>query len=209
MTLSAQIVDASGDTNVVTGIVERNGNFWVENLPLASGINSLTLTATDAAGNVSQTNISVTQSLVNIAITSVPAVSNQLTVTVLGTLDTAGYTVWVNGVKATQSGSPPSINWEADNVPVNGLGTTVFEALAIANSDNGGNGTSGTGGGGTNSTLQNPGNPVPAVVSPAAQVEQDTQPALICTYFNLYDDILWMPKGRLRNLMASERFQII
>lgn len=195
VTLSAQIVDASGDTNVVTGIVERNGNFWVENLPLASGINSLTLTATDAAGNVSQTNISVTQSLVNIAITSVPAVSNQLTVTVLGTLDTAGYTVWVNGVKATQSGSPPSINWEADNVPVNGLGTTVFEALAIANTDNGGNGTSGSGGGGTNSTLQNPGNPVPAVVSPVAQVEQDTQPALICTYFNLYYDILWTAEG--------------
>ena len=48
VTLSAQIVDTSGDTNVVNGIVERNGNFWVENLPLASGMNSLTLTATDA-----------------------------------------------------------------------------------------------------------------------------------------------------------------
>jgi hypothetical protein len=195
VTLSAQITDASGDTNVVTGIVERNGNFWVENLPLASGINSLTLTATDAAGNVSQTNISVTQSLVNMAITSVPAVSNQLSVTVLGTIDTAGYTVWVNGVKATQNGSPPSINWEADNVPVNGLGTTVFEALAIADTDNGGNGTTGSGGGGTNSTLQNLGNPVPAVVSPVAQAEQDTQPAIICTYYNLANDILWTDIG--------------
>ena len=50
VTLSAQIVDTNGDTNVVGGIVERNGNFWVENLPLASGTNWLTLTATDATG---------------------------------------------------------------------------------------------------------------------------------------------------------------
>jgi len=35
VTLSAQITDTNGDTNVVGGIVERNGNFWVENLPLA------------------------------------------------------------------------------------------------------------------------------------------------------------------------------
>ena len=37
VSLLAQIVDANGDTNVVSGIVERNGNFWVENLPLAPG----------------------------------------------------------------------------------------------------------------------------------------------------------------------------
>ena len=35
VSLSAQIVDSSGDTNVVSGIVERNGNFWIDGLPLA------------------------------------------------------------------------------------------------------------------------------------------------------------------------------
>ena len=77
VTLSAQIVDSNGDTNVVNGIVERNGNFWVENLPLAAGTNSLMLTATDAVGNTNSTNISVVQSLVNMAFSSVPDISDQ------------------------------------------------------------------------------------------------------------------------------------
>ena len=58
-TVSAQIVDSNGDTNEVDGIVERNGNFWVEDLPLAAGTNLLTLTATDAVGNTNATNIYV------------------------------------------------------------------------------------------------------------------------------------------------------
>jgi hypothetical protein len=181
--LYAEITNTNGDDNVVAGLVERNGNFWVENLPLASGTNWLTVTATDAAGNVSQTNISVVQSLVNMTFTSIPEVSNQVVVTVQGTIDTFGYTVWVNGVQAWPSGAAP-IAWEADNVPVNGTGTAVFEALAIPNSDHGGNGTPGTGGGGTNSTLANPGNPVPSMPgSVRLAFDEDFKPAIICTNY--------------------------
>ena len=36
-TLTARLVDANEVTNEVTGIVERNGMFWVEDLPLAAG----------------------------------------------------------------------------------------------------------------------------------------------------------------------------
>jgi hypothetical protein len=58
-TVSAQVVGADGATNTITGLVERNGNFWVENLPMANGTNSLTLTVTDSAGNTGTTNITV------------------------------------------------------------------------------------------------------------------------------------------------------
>jgi hypothetical protein len=156
VTLSAQIVDTNGDTNALYVVMERNGNFWIDNMPLAPGTNWMTLTATDAVGNTNWTNIAVVQSAIHMAFTAIPDITNQVEVTVQGTIDTGGYAVWVNGVLATQSG----MSWEADNVPVNGAGTAVFEALAIPASDNGGYGNN-NGGGGTNSTLQNPGNPVP------------------------------------------------
>ena len=40
--LLARMVDTNGVTNEITGIVERNGTFWVEGLPLAAGTNELT-----------------------------------------------------------------------------------------------------------------------------------------------------------------------
>ena len=39
------------------GVIERNGNFWVDNIPLAPGTNWLTLTAVDINNNVTTTNI--------------------------------------------------------------------------------------------------------------------------------------------------------
>jgi hypothetical protein len=202
-TLSAQIVDGNGDTNVVNAIVERNGNFWAEDLPLAAGNDSLTLTATDAAGNVTVTNITVAQSSVNLTFTSVPTINNQVNVIITGTLDTSGYTVWVNGVMATQSGSAPTINWQADNVPVNGVGTAVFEALAIANSDNGGNGTGG--GGGTNSSLSNPGNPTPALASsPRLSFDEDFQPAILWQSYYLKGGTLWNDTAGNQNSSIGE-----
>jgi hypothetical protein len=204
VTIAAQIVNTNGDTNALNGIVERNGNFWVDNMPLASGTNWLTLTATDAVGNMSSTNIAVVQSTVNLAMTSIPDITNQTTVEVDGTVDD-GYTVYVNGVMATGGA-----NWSAYNVPVNGTGTSVFEAVAVLNSQT--NSLTG-GGGGTNSSLQNPGNPVvlspvnihsyanpslqnpgnPVALAtlPTLQAAPDTQTAIICTNYVLTSDVLW------------------
>ena len=181
-TVSARIVDSNGDTNVVDGIVERNGNFWVENLPLAPEMNLLTLTATDAVGNTNATNIYVFQSLVNLTFTNVPDITSQTTVQVPGTVD-SGYTVWVNGVQAANFGGGA---WLAYNVPVNGAGTAVFQAMAVASS------VSLTGGGGgTNSTLLNLGNPTPSVICPVAEYAPDKKPAIICTTYALTSDVLW------------------
>jgi hypothetical protein len=136
-----------------------------ENLPLSGGTNELALTATDAAGNVVTTNISIIQSPLQLIMNDVPG--DQLwnpTVNVTGAIsDPADYTVWVNGVKARMDGSGA---WEADQVPTTPGGTAVFEVRAIPNTDNGGNGTGGSGG--NSASYADPGNPD----SPQAQ---DTQ----------------------------------
>jgi len=124
VTIQAQIDDntatviATINTNIVVGLVERNGTVWFNNLPLNSGTNTVTLTATDAAGNISTTNSS--------------AQLNQTNVTVSGTIDNASDHVTVNGVAATVSGT----NWIAANVLVNATGTA---GLAVQVSDSGNN----------------------------------------------------------------------
>ena len=122
------LVVADGRTNLVEGLVERNGYFWVEHIPLRAGANLLTLTATDAAGNSSQTNLVVYRS--NELLTLDPIPPDRLwqgDVTVSGRVSPPNQPVWVNGVQARVKGDG---TWVAEHVPVlspNG-GTAVFEA---------------------------------------------------------------------------------
>jgi hypothetical protein len=123
--ITAQIMDESGNTNILAGLVERSGLVWVMNLPLAAGQNWLTVTATDAAGNTSTTNLTVSQSAVTVAMN--PLVSgqfNQSSVNVTGTVSDASCQVTVNGVQATvyNDGS-----WTAAEVPVSATGTAIFD----------------------------------------------------------------------------------
>ncbi len=142
-TLQATITDASGHSNSVSAIVERNGNFWIENLPLAAGSNQVTLTAIDVASNVTTTNISVIGSSL---VLTMNAVNNsqlwQSTEQVSGTISDPTMSVWVNGVEGANHGDG---TWDA-TVPTTAGGTAVFQTRAIANTDNGGSGT-GAGGG--------------------------------------------------------------
>ena len=126
-TVQAQMDDPTANvtltfnTNTVQGLVERGGAVWFNDLPLNSGTNYLTLTATDAAGNVSATNFCVIQSAV--ALTIDPLADGQLNqpqVTVTGTVADPSLRVWVNGVPATVYGNG---SWGANNVPVSPAGT--------------------------------------------------------------------------------------
>jgi len=56
--LEARVRTKDGSTTR-EALVERNGCFWVENIPLALGANQITLIAKDAAGNSSETNFTV------------------------------------------------------------------------------------------------------------------------------------------------------
>jgi hypothetical protein len=142
-TLEATILGTNGVTITFDAVVERNGNFWVENLPLGGGSNVLTLTATDVASNVTTTNFTVVGSALELTMNSDGYSLWNTATNISGNITyPASYTVWVNGVKATSS----SGSWEAENVAMTPGGSAVFQVRAIANSDHGGNGT---GGGGT------------------------------------------------------------
>jgi hypothetical protein len=127
--LTLTLTDQSGGAITRTAIVERNGKFWLEDLPLASGTSQLTLVATDAAGNSSTTEICVTRS--DLVLTMNPVADDlwQPAVTVSGTVSDASYTVWVNDVEATVN---PDGTWSASEVPVNEGGTASFVVSAYA-----------------------------------------------------------------------------
>jgi hypothetical protein len=160
---SSITVTIGADPTIYTALVERSGLFWAENLPLYDGANDLTLTSSDAAGNVAMTALTVTKSDVTLTINSLPQSDLwKSRIAVNGTIDHANYTAWVNGVKATLGGEG---TWSADNVPLNPEGTAIVQARAVPNTDNGGNGT----GGGASPSYENPGNPSSAGARDAEQ----------------------------------------
>ena len=161
------VVDANGNTNYFSGLVGRDGIFWVENVPFNTGTNWLALTLSNSAGSTT-TNFTLIQSSIALSVNAVQAGDT----TVSGAIGTNGYTVWVNGVQAAQD----SGTWTAQIAPV-GIGGGLVEVMAIPNTDNGGNGS----GGGlgvnpysaqsinTQATVEPPAGRVYAVVSPARQ----------------------------------------
>lgn len=130
-TVLASITDTNGDTNVVNGLVGRDGKFWVENLSLNDGTNALTLTVTNAAGYTTVTNISVVQSALTLTMNPVTPDSQlwQPTVNLSGTISDASYAVWANGIKGTNNGDG---TWSANNVPTTSGGTASFTITAYS-----------------------------------------------------------------------------
>jgi hypothetical protein len=132
-TITASITDSNGNTNVVNGIVERNGTLWVNNLPLAGGTNALTLCVMNTAGLSSLTNISLVQS--SLVLTMNPVTDNLWlpTVTVTGYVSDDTQAVWVNGVKAkVTSNGNGTATWVAAKVPVTKGGVASFDMAAYA-----------------------------------------------------------------------------
>ena len=127
-TVTAQITDANGDTNLVSGLVERTGILWANNLPLAEGTNWVTLWVTNSAGLSSETNISVVKSDMALALTSIDGDLWLPTVNVGGVVSDPTATVWVNGVQGTNNGDG---TWNAANVPVSAGGVASFDLKAI------------------------------------------------------------------------------
>ena len=172
---------------------------------LVTGTSWLTLTAADAAGNASSTNIAVVQSSVLMSIDPyvISSITDQTSVYVGGTVSAPGYSVWVNGVEATNLYGDYDTNEFPDDymywcavVPVNSGGTALFEALAIPNGDASGYGLPGAVWNGGRPTLQNPGNPVPHGPCPVLQAEQDKLPCIVyseihanCIETNAFTDL--------------------
>lgn len=128
--IATQLVFTNGDTNfyanglytnVYTAEVDRSGNFLIENLPLQPGSNTFLITATDAAGNVCTTNLSVVQTNFVLTMNQQPPIS-QPTVSVSGNISDPTYAVWVNGVKGMNNGDG---TWSANNVQATNGNFTV------------------------------------------------------------------------------------
>jgi hypothetical protein len=96
----ASVTDANSITTEVLGQVGRDGDFWIEYLPLADGTNALALSVADDNGNNGSTNLTVLKSSVVLTITS-PVMGQPVT----GTISDPSYTVWVNGIQATNDGN--------------------------------------------------------------------------------------------------------
>ena len=133
-TVMGQFVDTNGVTNAITGEVERGGTFWLDNMPLNPGTNFVTVIATDFAGNVSTTNLTVIQGSLSLTIT--PLSDSDLLnayATVRGTVSDAGASISVNGIQGTNNGDG---TWEVDNVPLPSGGTVPLVVTAQSSTTN-------------------------------------------------------------------------
>jgi len=128
VTVTAQWVDANAQTNTVGSLVGRDGLFYTDNLTLAAGTNHLSFTVTDAVGNITTTNITVVMS--DLGLTLNPVVAGQAVVT--GTIADDSYTIYVNGVTATNNGDG---TWTALITPISGTGGAVVVNAVKAGGD--------------------------------------------------------------------------
>jgi hypothetical protein len=189
--IHATITAANGTVTEIDADMERDGLFWVDDLPLTNGTSTLTLALTNAAGLGSSQSFTVTKSSVQLTISSIEDVGAAYPVTrVTGAIDTSGYTVWVNGVKATNTSATA---WSAAKVPVTAGGTATFHVTAIPNSDNGGNGsTNGVPSGPPNNVCSL--NPVSAVASYWVKDLEKASEVYVQSY-GMRDEIVFSPPG--------------
>jgi hypothetical protein len=132
-------ISANGHTNNLSALVERNGYFWFEHVPLALGANQVTIVATDVAGNSSNTNF-IIYGANDVRIHMNPIqTADELwqpkIAAVTGTVQPASHEVWINGVQATVK---PDGTWLAKNVPVvssTSGGTALFDMTAVSPGD--------------------------------------------------------------------------
>ena len=124
----AQITDTNGDSSAVNGVVARDGNFWLENLPLNSGPNLLTVAVTNVAGLATVTSLTVVQGTQTLAMNPIPPEQLwQPLLNVTGTVSDTGSTVWVNGIQGVNNGDG---TWYALNVPNTAGGVASFDLEA-------------------------------------------------------------------------------
>jgi len=128
-TITGEII--IGDhSKMIEGLVECNGRFWLEHVPLLEKTNHIKITAKDLAGNASITNLTIVKSEDIIQINPVPTDQLwQMQVTVTGKISPSNRAVWVNGLKANVQTNG---EWQARGVPLakdDSVG--VFDVLAI------------------------------------------------------------------------------
>jgi hypothetical protein len=129
--VSATVVDSTGASTTIPGVVDRYGKFWIDDIPLSVS-STVTVSATPAWGNspgVAAQTIHVTQSAMPLTVSIDSSQIYKKTITVHGNAGAGGYTVWVNGAQTNMTSA--NGDWEVDNVPVPPGGTATFTITAI------------------------------------------------------------------------------
>lgn len=140
MQVAVVVTDDSGNSQNIEGLVERDGTFWLDDIPLTSATNALAITVTDPAGNTTTTNLTLLRASVTLTINQ-PTDEDltQSTTTVTGTIDSSEFDIWVNGQPAVVNGDG---TWAATNVPIPLGGVATFHAVAVPKTSDCANGNS-------------------------------------------------------------------
>jgi hypothetical protein len=122
-----ELVEKGKVQSKLEGEVYRDSEFSINSVPLLSPTNEIRITAIDAAGNTSVTNLTVRQSKVDLTIDPIaPELLLKPRVTVTGTIDAIDHAVFVNGIRAEVTNKV----WIARDVPVPDKGTVTFSLHA-------------------------------------------------------------------------------
>lgn len=174
-----------GEEQELGGLVERDGTFWLEDLPTPTS-GTVSLVFTDAGGKASTNTLNLTRSPVSLVLND-PSGPNlwDAGINLNGTVSDPAYSVWVNSTRATVDENG---NWTAEGVPLNAGGVASFSVRAVPNSDNGGAGTGGqamAGGGGLGGLYNAPaGNPGSASAVDAA-FDFDKPPRIVVSSYTM------------------------
>jgi hypothetical protein len=121
------LTPAVGPANAFAGLVERDGHFWFENLPLPDGTSIISVTATDPWNNSATSTMCVTRTSFGLTIDVDQNLLSQSQMSVGGTIESPSYSVRVNGIVAQNYGNG---SWFASEVPVSSGGTATFDVSA-------------------------------------------------------------------------------
>jgi len=174
-----------GEEQELGGLVERDGTFWLEDLPApASG--PLTLVFTDAGGKARTNTLNLTRSPVSLVLND-PSGPNlwDTALNLSGSVSDPAYSVWINSVRATVDENG---NWTAENVPVNAGGVASFALRAVPNSDNGGAGAGGqamAGSGGLGGLYSAPGGNPGSAGAVDAKFDFDNPPRIVVSSYTM------------------------
>lgn len=123
-TITMTIKNVYGVHRMGNASVGRDGSVWSTAIPISPGSNTVTLVATDAAGNSSTNIFNVSRATVSVTMSSLePSQLNKPLVDVHGTVSDATCGVVVNGITATVHANG---TWDAQGIPVSPTGSAKF-----------------------------------------------------------------------------------
>jgi hypothetical protein len=174
-----------GEEQELGGLVERDGTFWLEDLP-APATGPVTLVFTDAGGKARTNTLNLTRSPVSLVLND-PSGPNlwDTAMNLSGSVSDPAYSVWINSVRATVDENG---NWTADHVPVNAGGVASFALRAVPNTDNGGAGAGGqamAGSGGLGGLYSAPGGNPGSAGAVDATFDFDKPPRIVVSSYTM------------------------